>query len=115
MKETQVKKKSSFLTLHSFDEVVAFIIPLVKKKVLEAYVFGSFSQNQHHADSDLDLILIMETKEIFIERPLQFLELKNLPFEIDILVYTPAEFEKLKLENSAGFWSSAKKQLKKII
>ncbi|MDH4466687.1 MAG: nucleotidyltransferase domain-containing protein [Bacteriovoracaceae bacterium] len=89
---------------------------LLKGKVESAYIFGSFNTPEFNADSDLDLILVCNTDRLFVERPLDFPEILSLNFEVDLLVYTPEEFEKIsKEENKVGFWKSAFSQMQKII
>jgi predicted nucleotidyltransferase len=115
--KTTVRQKISFLKDLTKEEFVLQLIPLIKtdKHIHSAYIFGSFFTEHFHVDSDLDLIVVWETSINFIERPLAFPELQNLPFVIDLLVYTPAEFEKIKNNPSPGFWRTAFSQMKVII
>jgi predicted nucleotidyltransferase len=73
--------------------------------------------DQFHADSDLDLILIKDTDTNFIERPLEFDDILNISYDcqVDLLIYTPAEFEKIKHEKKIGFWKQAFSSFRKII
>lgn len=84
-------------------------------EVEAAYVFGSFVSREFSTDSDLDILLIKDTKTEFIKRPLDFPKLYDLNVPIDILVYTPEEFEKIKAEKKVGFWKSTFDQMIKII
>ncbi len=74
-------------------------------KVKEAYIFGSYAQDKLTAWSDLDLLIVTESQQSFIERPRRFFDLLDLGIPIDILVYTPEEFQKLRHSDS-GFWRS---------
>jgi len=66
------------------------------------YLFGSWAKGEDDELSDIDLVLIKQTKASFFERFKQICEI--LPENIggiDILVYTPSEFEKMKTEGNA--------------
>jgi|GEM_PF-3450258 len=119
---TVVTKKESFLKNQTKEQFVQKIISLIDKKCLNAYVFGSFYSDKFHAESDFDLIIILETDKSFLLRALLFSELldykneHNIP--LDLLVYTPAEFEKLVIEgktSKAGFWHDVVNTYKKIL
>jgi len=56
-------------------------------------LFGSYAENRAHDDSDLDLLVVMETKQ---PKPRRNLAIKKLLWEYhfpkDIIVKTPQEF-----------------------
>lgn len=55
--------------------------------------FGSYARGEHGPDSDLDLIVEMETDKPFFERMAEvssIFGLRNWP--MDLIVYTPEEF-----------------------
>ncbi len=58
----------------------------------EIYAFGSYAKGTLHEDSDLDLLVIVETE---LPPPLRGLDtytlLAEMPFAIDLLFVTPAE------------------------
>src|SRR6266850_8330023 len=60
------------------------------KRVL---LFGSLARGQVRGQSDLDLILIVDTGEPFVERCARFYAALEPRIGVDLLVYTPAEFE----------------------
>jgi len=79
--------------------------PLVVTDVINAIVdgyqpekiilFGSYARNEQTSDSDLDLLIVKETDQSFVQRQRTVRSLfKRQPIAMDILVYTPAEFEK---------------------
>ncbi|MEJ2033877.1 MAG: nucleotidyltransferase domain-containing protein, partial [Deltaproteobacteria bacterium] len=76
---------------------------LAGRGVQEAYLFGSFAQGAGTAWSDLDVVIVKETDQPFLERSLEFQDLFDLGIPVDILVYTPQEFESLKA-GSSPFW-----------
>lgn len=88
---------------------------LLKDRVDQAYIFGSFTTEGFHGDSDLDLILICRTEEPFVERGRSFFDLFDLGIAIDLLVYTPEEWEQIQREKPVGFWKSAFATLRQIL
>lgn len=59
--------------------------------------FGSYARGEQRQDSDLDLIIEMETDKPFYERGLGIAELfRSRRWAMDLLVYTPEEFASLK-------------------
>ena len=62
------------------------------KKVL---LFGSLASDKINKWSDIDLILIKDTKKPFLERSKEVLLLLKPKVGMDILVYTPDEFRQL--------------------
>lgn len=113
---------SSLIRAHSnYDlttlDLHAIEISLVKKlkgRVQEAYVFGSFALGKVKDTSDIDLILVCDTKTKFTERALAFTDLFEVYPSLDILVYTPNELA-AQLRETSGFWSSVKSSLKRIL
>ena len=78
-----------------FTEIKAFVALLKKQlPVREVYLYGSFAKNEIHEGSDIDLLIIGDFKERFVERIGKILDLTDLP--IEPLVYTIREFEELK-------------------
>jgi len=87
---------------------------LIRHGVKEAYIFGSYAQKKLTAWSDLDLLIVTESQDSFIERPRQFFDLLDLGIPIDILVYTPEEFQQLR-HSGSGFWRSFQENHVKIL
>ncbi len=85
-------------------------------KVEAAYFFGSFARGDVHRDSDLDLILILKNPhKDFLKRAEDFFFLQNIFPALDLLIYTPEEFEAKNKNEIQGFWPQMKKDLLKII
>ena len=113
--KTSVVKKKSFLGTRSKEEFILEVKKILSDNVVEAYVFGSFFSEKFNADSDFDLLLIVDTNKEFLKRPLLFSELDTLKAPIDLIVYTPSEFEKIKKEEKVGFWKSIFSEMVQII
>lgn len=82
--------------------------------VQEAYLFGSCACGEVGAWSDIDLIVIMETDTPFIDRSRQFDDLVELDIPVDLLVYTPQEFSKLRISES-GFWADFRRSHRRLV
>lgn len=96
-------------------ELFAELSKLLKGKVKQAFVFGSRASENYDGSSDLDLLIIADTKKPFIHRRDDFEFLFDQIPELDLLVYTPEEFEKLSKENSTGFWQNINSEKKQIV
>ncbi|MFH1259385.1 MAG: nucleotidyltransferase domain-containing protein [Elusimicrobiota bacterium] len=60
-------------------------------------LFGSYAYGHPTSDSDIDIMVIMNTREKPHKRALALRKaLKNLGFPKDIIVKTPEEFERFK-------------------
>ena len=59
-------------------------------------IFGSYAAGKANLFSDLDILVIMETDKSFLERMRELYSLLALPVDVDILCYTPEEFDGLK-------------------
>jgi len=114
---TKVTKKNSILLSRSKEDTILELVQILKTNPLvhNAYIFGSFYSREFNADSDLDLLVIMNTSKNFIDRPLDFPEILNLDYQVDLLVYTEEEFKNLQNEKKVGFWKSAFETMKQII
>jgi predicted nucleotidyltransferase len=66
---------------------------------LKIIVFGSYARNEYRSDSDLDLLIVKDTSESYYKRPATIRGLfEKQPCPLDILVFTPEEFEDQKTE-----------------
>jgi len=64
------------------------------KSVKFVLLFGSLARRDLGSASDIDLIVVKNTDKRFLDRLDEFYENANVA--IDVLVYTPEEFEKMK-------------------
>ncbi len=64
-------------------------------------LFGSHARGDFNEASDIDLLVILDTKQRMIERIERVLEAIDSEFTVEPLVYTPDEFERLKANCAA--------------
>ena len=79
------------------NKIVKRFINLIVKKfnLKKIIIFGSFARGDYHKGSDLDLIIVGEFKERFIDRIGKIIELNDSDLEIEAMVYTEEEFQKM--------------------
>ncbi len=70
--------------------------------ISQIILFGSFARGDYHEYSDIDLIIIGYLDDNFFNRIGKVLDLVPPNIELEPLVYTPEEFEKMK-ENENPF------------
>jgi predicted nucleotidyltransferase len=88
---------------------------LLGGRVDAAYVFGSYGTPEFGRDSDVDMMIVVRTETRFLDRAMEYPELIDLVPSMDLLVYTPEEFESLTREPSPGFWTSAVASMRRIL
>jgi len=59
-------------------------------------IFGSYARGKADLFTDLDILIIMETDKSFTERIKELYAMLALPVDMDILCYTPGEFDSMK-------------------
>lgn len=72
----------------------AFIRILKKdKRIKEVYLHGSFARGDFNEGSDIDMVIVGDFKERFVDRIGKILEMTDLP--IEPICYTSEEFESM--------------------
>ena len=80
------------------DRIVARLRTLDPERVI---LFGSFARGDFHEGSDIDLMVILNTSERFIDRIGHVLEvLDPADFDVEPHVYTPSEYELMKRQGA---------------
>ena len=81
----------------------------LKKAIVSSYkkinpvkiiLFGSWCRDEEDKYSDVDIIVIYETKKRFLDRLKELYLMWDIPIAFDILAYTPGEFEKMLKEKN---------------
>jgi predicted nucleotidyltransferase len=67
-------------------------MPEVEKVIL----FGSYAAGRRDLFTDLDLLVVMDTQKNFITRTTELYRKIQSGVDLDMLVYTPEEFEQQK-------------------
>jgi predicted nucleotidyltransferase len=84
------------------DPRIARILNLLKGYSPEKVIlFGSQARACSDSYSDIDLIVVKETEKPFLDRTKELLKIIKPTFAIDIIVYTPDEFQKMLSQGNA--------------
>ena len=86
----------------SLDKELARWLPLLieHEHPEKITVFGSYSAGQIHEWSDVDMVIVKDTDARFLDRTRDILLLLKPRVGLDVLVYTPEEFERLSQERA---------------
>jgi predicted nucleotidyltransferase len=84
-------------------------------RVEAAYIFGSYGTKEFGRNSDVDMVLVARTDKPFVERALDFTDIIDVVPDMDLLVYTPEEFERLTTNPSPGFWTSVVASMRRVV
>ncbi len=78
------------------------ILPLLEEEYAADAVllFGSTASGDIHQWSDLDLIIVKDTNRRFLDRIKDVIKLVKPRVGMDIIVYTPQEFDQLSEERA---------------
>jgi len=83
------------------DPKIVRILTLLKEYNPEKVIlFGSQAKNSCDSYSDIDLVIIKKTEKRFLDRIKEVFKVIKPNFAIDILVYTPDEFQKMLSEGN---------------
>lgn len=78
----------------------AVIVASLKKfNPLKVILFGSYAYGQPNAESDVDLLVVVNTKKKFHQRIQQIRPSLPRDKAVDLIVLTPKEYDKAKIEN----------------
>ena len=81
---------------NQLSQIIRQIRPYNPEKII---LFGSYARGKPHKDSDVDLVLIKETKDSYNKRLKKVRMLLRTTTPVDVFVFTPEEFEKAKKTN----------------
>lgn len=84
---------------HLEEELQRYVTRLIGHfKPHKIILFGSLAAGQARLWSDIDLVVVADTHLAFLDRSKEALKLLHPQVGLDILVYTPEEFEMLSQE-----------------
>ena len=78
------------------NRIISTFKPFNPEKII---LFGSLARGDWDEVSDIDLIVIYHTDKAFLERMKELYVSWNIPKAVDILAYTPSEFQKMMDES----------------
>jgi len=84
------------LTLERRRQLKKIVKKLEKYEPEKVILLGSFARNESDDFSDIDFVVIKDTTEDFFARIRRVLNLLDLTKHIDVLVYTPTEFQTMR-------------------
>lgn len=78
----------------ALDQIVTRLagMPEVERVIL----FGSYAAGQRDLFTDLDLLVVMSSEQDFVSRTAGLRQQLAAGVDLDLLVYTPQEFERLR-------------------
>jgi uncharacterized protein len=76
--------------------ILPLLINLGAKKII---LFGSLSVGKVHRSSDIDLVVVRESNQRFLDRLDELYQAVKPNYGIDLFVYTPEEFEEMSVTN----------------
>lgn len=88
------------VTLEDIREIVQQIVERFRPQ--KVILFGSYAQGKPTQDSDVDLLVVMETNEQALHAAARISAAIDHPFPLDILVFRPSEL-KASLERKGVF------------
>lgn len=89
------------ISRQEFEAELGHIVQGLRRYAPEkAILFGSFARGDHHAGSDVDLLIVKDTDRPFDERGAEVLRACPSSLPLEPLVYTPAELEQMIQQNN---------------
>lgn len=79
------------------EQIVATFMPFGPEKII---LFGSMAREDQDQSSDVDVIVVYHTDKRFMARLKELYLSWNIPKAVDILAYTPSEFNRMVKESS---------------
>ena len=94
--------KFHFMRVESIHSELDRILSLVglDPSVERVYLFGSAADDERiHEESDIDLCIVQHTDLRFYDRLAEWIDRIRPEIGLDLVVYTPEEFEQMKKQN----------------
>jgi len=92
-----LKEKRKKEIEENLKKIVQKIIEIGVEKII---LFGSTVEGMVSKSSDIDIIIVKKTNKKFLERLDEIYKIINPDIAVDLIVYTPEEYEKFKETNS---------------
>lgn len=94
--QSMLRKRAAYVDLleQALPQIVERLSGL--EGVERVSLFGSYAQGKRDLFTDLDILVIMETELGFVERLRMLYGIVASPVDLDLLCYTPREFQDLE-------------------
>jgi predicted nucleotidyltransferase len=89
---TQKRRQYSQDLEDSLEKIIRCLAEM--REVQKVILFGSYAAGRRDLFTDLDLIVIMESDKDLIHRTADLYQKLQVSVDLDLLVYTPDEFER---------------------
>lgn len=90
-------------------ELKKMVARLAASGALRVVLYGSYARGDFNADSDVDLLILKETNERFIDRIASALAVTGARIPVEPIVYTPEEIEEMRARRS-GLLADAERE-----
>jgi predicted nucleotidyltransferase len=67
-----------------------------RPEVKQAILFGSYSKGRRDLFTDLDILIVMDSPLDFVSRTAEMARYLSIPVDVDLLVYTPQELDRVR-------------------
>jgi len=78
----------------ALDKIMAHLTNM--PEVEQVILFGSYAAGRRDLFTDLDLLVVMSSEQDFVRRTAELYQQVAAGVDLDLLVYTPEEFERLR-------------------
>jgi predicted nucleotidyltransferase len=97
MQETVLKQRRAQYRQALDDALDRIMDHLTKMPEVEKVIlFGSYAAGRRDLFTDLDILVVMDTQENFVDRTAGLCRQISIDVDMDLLVYTPQEFERMQ-------------------
>ena len=94
MQQTVLKQRRALYCQALEDALDRILDHLTRMPEVERVVlFGSYAAGRRDLFTDLDILVVMDTEENFVDRTARLYRQLLIDVDMDLLVYTPQEFE----------------------
>lgn len=78
----------------TFNRTVEYLVNLPDVELI--VIFGSYARGKRDLFTDLDFLLVMKSEKDFVTRTAELYGQLPVKVDLDLFVYTPDEFERIK-------------------
>lgn len=81
-----------------YQQIKAIFLKCHPEKIV---LFGSWARGEEDLYSDIDLIIVLQSNKRFLDRLADLYEMWSLNRSVDILAYTPEEFNEMLADDNS--------------